>query len=265
MSLRRARTGDRPSLREQPGPGSAQRRADRVSIRGLVRQTDGDEVIEALEEAESPAPLRTPDELTRAPGTAARGRWRRSGRRGGDIDELLQTVQAAGQEPVMGPVPAFGEHTEAIRAEFGAVARKAPGRISQPERMGGPGPAARAGSWPLALAGQMTASARSTFPPRDFMISSSLSRRGQARRDVVESLAGVLTAPSTLLHDRVVPDPADTGCPSRPAKVRCRPTWVSVEGCRGRSRRGQVRPDRRSSGSCPLTDGDRVACGAGRR
>jgi itaconate CoA-transferase len=26
---------------------------------------------------------------------------------------------AAGQEPVMGPVPAFGEHTEAVRAEFG--------------------------------------------------------------------------------------------------------------------------------------------------
>jgi itaconate CoA-transferase len=26
---------------------------------------------------------------------------------------------ADGQEPVMGPVPAFGEHTEAVRAEFG--------------------------------------------------------------------------------------------------------------------------------------------------
>jgi hypothetical protein len=25
----------------------------------------------------------------------------------------------AGQEPVMGTVPAFGEHTESIRAEFG--------------------------------------------------------------------------------------------------------------------------------------------------
>jgi hypothetical protein len=33
---------------------------------------------------------------------------------------LLPAVQAAGQEAVMGPVPAFGEHTEAIRAEFGA-------------------------------------------------------------------------------------------------------------------------------------------------
>jgi hypothetical protein len=32
---------------------------------------------------------------------------------------LLPAVQAAGQEAVMGPVPAFGEHTEAIRAEFG--------------------------------------------------------------------------------------------------------------------------------------------------
>jgi len=34
-------------------------------------------------------------------------------------DALLPAVQTAGQEPVMGAVPAFGEHTEAIRAEFG--------------------------------------------------------------------------------------------------------------------------------------------------
>jgi itaconate CoA-transferase len=33
---------------------------------------------------------------------------------------LLPPVLAAGQAPVMGAVPAFGEHTEAIRAEFGA-------------------------------------------------------------------------------------------------------------------------------------------------
>ena len=29
--------------------------------------------------------------------------------------------QVAGRAPVMGPVPALGEHTEAIRAEFGPV------------------------------------------------------------------------------------------------------------------------------------------------
>jgi hypothetical protein len=27
----------------------------------------------------------------------------------------------AGQEPAMGPVPALGEHTESVRAEFGPV------------------------------------------------------------------------------------------------------------------------------------------------
>jgi hypothetical protein len=30
-------------------------------------------------------------------------------------------VHSVGQPPVMGAVPAFGEHTEAIRAEFGAA------------------------------------------------------------------------------------------------------------------------------------------------
>jgi crotonobetainyl-CoA:carnitine CoA-transferase CaiB-like acyl-CoA transferase len=37
----------------------------------------------------------------------------------GDVDALLPAVRSVGQEAVMGPVPAFGEHTEAIRAEFG--------------------------------------------------------------------------------------------------------------------------------------------------
>jgi itaconate CoA-transferase len=37
----------------------------------------------------------------------------------GEVDALLPAVQAVGQSPVMGAVPAFGEHTEAIRAEFG--------------------------------------------------------------------------------------------------------------------------------------------------
>jgi itaconate CoA-transferase len=67
------------------------------------------------------ARLRTPEEFTRHPQLRARGRWRPVSTPGGDIDALLPPVQAAGQEPVMGPVPALGQHTEAIRAEFGAA------------------------------------------------------------------------------------------------------------------------------------------------
>jgi itaconate CoA-transferase len=67
------------------------------------------------------ARLRTPEEFTRHPQLHARGRWRPVRTPGGDIEALLPPVQVAGQNPVMGPVPALGQHTEAIRAEFAAT------------------------------------------------------------------------------------------------------------------------------------------------
>ena len=79
-----------------------------------------DEVSEALDAAGiASARLRTPDELTRHPQLRARRRWQTVRSPGGDLDALLPPVQLAGQAPVMGPVPALGEHTEAIRTEFG--------------------------------------------------------------------------------------------------------------------------------------------------
>jgi itaconate CoA-transferase len=81
-----------------------------------------DEVTGLLDQAGiACARLRTPEELTRHPQLRARGRWHPVRTPGGDIDALLPPVQVAGQEPVMGPVPALGEHTGAIRAEFGAL------------------------------------------------------------------------------------------------------------------------------------------------
>jgi crotonobetainyl-CoA:carnitine CoA-transferase CaiB-like acyl-CoA transferase len=64
------------------------------------------------------ARLRTPEELTSHPQLRARERWHQVRTPGGDIDALAPPVQVAGREPVMGPVPALGEHTAAIRAEF---------------------------------------------------------------------------------------------------------------------------------------------------
>jgi crotonobetainyl-CoA:carnitine CoA-transferase CaiB-like acyl-CoA transferase len=84
-----------------------------------------EEVTRLLERAGiASARLRTPEEFTRHPQLRARDRWRRVRAPGGDIDALLPPVEVAGQEPVMGPVPALGEHTEAVRAEFGAASRK---------------------------------------------------------------------------------------------------------------------------------------------
>jgi itaconate CoA-transferase len=81
-----------------------------------------DELSQALDAAGiANARLRTPGELTGHPQLRARDRWRTVRTPGGDIEALLPPVQLAGQTPVMGPVPALGEHTEAIRAEFGTA------------------------------------------------------------------------------------------------------------------------------------------------
>jgi crotonobetainyl-CoA:carnitine CoA-transferase CaiB-like acyl-CoA transferase len=78
-----------------------------------------DEVSEALEAAGiASARLRAPADLAEHPQLLARERWRAVGTPGGSIDALLPPVEMSGVEPVMGPVPALGEHTESIRAEF---------------------------------------------------------------------------------------------------------------------------------------------------
>jgi crotonobetainyl-CoA:carnitine CoA-transferase CaiB-like acyl-CoA transferase len=91
-------------------------------IEDALSGSDAEEVSQALDAVGiANARLRTPQELVRHPQLRARGRWRTVRTPGGEIDALLPPVQLAGQAPVMGAVPALGEHTEAIRAEFGTV------------------------------------------------------------------------------------------------------------------------------------------------
>jgi crotonobetainyl-CoA:carnitine CoA-transferase CaiB-like acyl-CoA transferase len=91
-------------------------------IDDAIADRSADDVSAALDAAGiANARLRTPEELTRHPQLRARRRWRTVRTPGGDIDALLPPVQVAGQASVMGPVPALGEHTKAIRAEFGPV------------------------------------------------------------------------------------------------------------------------------------------------
>jgi len=80
------------------------------------------EVSEALDAAGiANARLRAPAELFSHPQLVARNRWRPVGTPGGEIGALLPPAEIAGVEPVMGRVPALGEHTAAVRAEFGAA------------------------------------------------------------------------------------------------------------------------------------------------
>jgi crotonobetainyl-CoA:carnitine CoA-transferase CaiB-like acyl-CoA transferase len=65
------------------------------------------------------ARMRTMPEFAAHPQLAARDRWREVASPVGPVRSLLPPVTVAGREAAMGPVPALGEHTAAIRAEFG--------------------------------------------------------------------------------------------------------------------------------------------------
>ena len=49
----------------------------------------------------------------------ARERWRSIETTTGPLNALVPPVDLAGVEPVMGPVPAVGEHTERVLSELG--------------------------------------------------------------------------------------------------------------------------------------------------
>ena len=78
------------------------------------------ELIAALDEAGIPcALLRTPAQFAAHPQLLERDRWRTVGSPVGPIRAMLPPIVQPGREPRMGPVPALGEHTAAIRAELG--------------------------------------------------------------------------------------------------------------------------------------------------
>ena len=81
-----------------------------------------DEAVARLDAAGiASARLRTPAEFAAHPQLAARDRWRKVSTPAGPVRALLPPVTVPGREPAMGAVPALGQHTESVLAEFGAV------------------------------------------------------------------------------------------------------------------------------------------------
>jgi itaconate CoA-transferase len=78
------------------------------------------EVVALLDEAGiANARMRTPAEFAAHPQLAARDRWREVDTPGGAVPALLPPVTVPGREPVMGAIPAAGQHTAAVLAELG--------------------------------------------------------------------------------------------------------------------------------------------------
>ena len=66
------------------------------------------------------AQMRTMDEFAHHPQLEARNRWRDVQSPAGPVRSLLPPVTLLDREPAMGPIPALGQHTAALRAEFGS-------------------------------------------------------------------------------------------------------------------------------------------------
>ena len=85
----------------------------------LAHQRVDDVVLELERRGLACARMRTPLEFYEHPQLAARDRWREVGSPGGSIRALLPPVVVEGQEAAMGDVPSLGQHTDALRREFG--------------------------------------------------------------------------------------------------------------------------------------------------
>lgn len=90
-------------------------------LESVFADRSAEEVLDLLDAAGiANARLRGPGELSEHPQLRARSRWRQVDTPAGAVEALLPPVES-GREPVMGAVPALGEHNEAIRAEFGRL------------------------------------------------------------------------------------------------------------------------------------------------
>lgn len=115
----------RPDLTADPRfAGNPRRVENNDELTTLIEQAlagqTAEEVLERLDEVGiANARMRTMHEFATHPQLAARNRWREVGSPVGSIRTLLPPVTVPGREPAMGAVPEAGEHTTAIRDEFG--------------------------------------------------------------------------------------------------------------------------------------------------
>ena len=103
---------------------NTKRTAARAEVVALIEKVfstwTAAEVVAKLDAADiANARLNTPEEVWNHPQLVARNRWREVQTPAGAIPALLPAASYAGVEPRMDPVPAVGEHTDAILAGLG--------------------------------------------------------------------------------------------------------------------------------------------------
>ncbi|MCW5636543.1 MAG: CoA transferase [Rubrivivax sp.] len=117
----------RPELAAQY-KGNAKRLAEREVLRGIIESVcaglTGEQLVERLDEAQiASGRLNEMADLWQHAQLQARARWTEIGTPGGPVPALFPPHYLAGEDPPpMGPVPALGEHTDAILTELGHAA-----------------------------------------------------------------------------------------------------------------------------------------------
>ena len=116
---------DRPELAYDPRfAANASRVEHRCALDAEIEKVFANlstpDILARLDEAHiANARLRTVQQLADHPQLAARGRWREVDTPAGPIRAAVPPASLAGVEPVMGPVPALGAHTDAILGDLG--------------------------------------------------------------------------------------------------------------------------------------------------
>lgn len=91
-----------------------------AEIEAVFGALDTPDIAARLDEARiANARMRTVQQFAEHPQLAARGRWRRVETPVGPLSATLPPATIGGVEPVMGPIPALGEHTDAILGGLG--------------------------------------------------------------------------------------------------------------------------------------------------
>jgi itaconate CoA-transferase len=117
----------RPELAQDPRfAGNPRRLENDDQLTPLIEQAlsdlTADQVTDRLDRVGiANARMRTMPEFADHPQLRARDRWRDVASPAGPVRSLLPPVTVAGREAAMGPIPGVGEHTAAIRAEFGVA------------------------------------------------------------------------------------------------------------------------------------------------
>ena len=108
-------------FRFNSGPARVANRADlHAAIDEVFRRLSASDIVARLEEAHiANARMNSIQEFLEHPQLAIRNRWRNVDSPVGKLSALIPPADLADAEPVMGPIPSLGQHTNAILNEIG--------------------------------------------------------------------------------------------------------------------------------------------------